>query len=295
MNTKKNNIFRVSLFILLIVFGAALVTLNAQDKKVKEKIKSIEGDAKTITIVTDEGTYTFESDDAGVLLGYIKDSGDDKSFNIYLNDEDNDKDNRVFVFKSDGDDKDEKNFVIKKLDKDFKWEGDNEGDCIKIILNEENGEKKLTVTTKKEGKEEVKVYEGKEAEEYLEKNEPGCKMMFLESYCSGSEAMVWNVATDDTKKIVEVEVKDGAKKVTITTTEDGKEKKEIFEGEEAEKQIEKLKKESKIDICDDHMIYIQSDDNCKDSDETILIKLKDGDCKKMKKIIIEKEEKKDKK
>lgn len=294
MNANKTNFFKVAMFVLLIIFGVTLISVNAQDKKVKDKIKSIEGDAKIITIVTDKETYTFEADDAGVLLNYLKDAGDEKSYGIYIDDEETD--GNIFVFKSDGDEKDEKNFIIKKFDKDFSLESGDDGEFTKVIIEEKNGDKKVTVITKKDGKEDVKVYEGKEADEYLEKNEPGYKMKIVECEGDESSSMVWNVLKDDVGKMVEVEIKNGDKKVTITTTEDGKEKKEIFEGDEAEEQLKKLEKEQNIDFSGDHIIYIQGDDDkCKDKDETIIIKMKDSDCKKVskKKIIIGKEKKED--
>jgi len=75
-------------------------------------------------------------------------------------------------------------------------------------------------------------------------------------------------------KNIKVEIEDGKKKVTITTKENGEEKTENYEGEEAEEYLDKMKSEH------GHEMLIEIDE--------------DGEHKKMKKIIIEKKETKDK-
>jgi len=75
-------------------------------------------------------------------------------------------------------------------------------------------------------------------------------------------------------KKIKVEIEDGKKKVTVTTTENGEEKTEIYEGEEAEEYLNNMKSEH------GHEMLIEIDE--------------DGNHKKMKKIIIEKTETKDK-
>jgi hypothetical protein len=91
------------------------------------------------------------------------------------------------------------------------------------------------------------------------------------------EHAVWFSHDDvlhDSNKEIKIEIEDGNKKVTITTTDNGEEKTEIYEGEEAEEYLEKMKSEH------GHEMLIEIDE--------------DGDHKKMKKIIIEKKETKDK-
>ncbi len=75
-------------------------------------------------------------------------------------------------------------------------------------------------------------------------------------------------------KEIKIEIEDGKKKVTVTTKENGEEKTEIFEGEEAEEYLDNMKSEH------GHEMLIEIDE--------------DGNHKKMKKIIIEKTETKDK-
>lgn len=75
------------------------------------------------------------------------------------------------------------------------------------------------------------------------------------------------------EKNINVEIEDGNKKVTVTTTENGEEKTEVYEGDEADEYLEKMKSEDGQDM----QIEIDGD----------------GNHKKMKKIIIEKEETKE--
>ena len=93
----------------------------------------------------------------------------------------------------------------------------------------------------------------------------------------GGGHAVWFSDDDNLQSLdkkIQVEIEDGNKKVTITTKENGEEKTEIFEGEEAEEYLDKMKSEH------GHEILIEIDE--------------DGNRKKMKKIIIEKEVTKDK-
>jgi hypothetical protein len=75
-------------------------------------------------------------------------------------------------------------------------------------------------------------------------------------------------------KNIKVEIEDNKNKVTVTTKENGKEKTEIYEGEEAEKYLDAMKSEH------GHEMLIEIGE--------------EGEHKKMKKIIIEKKETKDK-
>ena len=72
------------------------------------------------------------------------------------------------------------------------------------------------------------------------------------------------------KKEINVTGDDGNKVVTVTTNEDGKENIEVYEGKAAEEYLDKINDEKCSDEKDEH---------------------KDTDCKKMKKIIIEKKDK----
>lgn len=76
---------------------------------------------------------------------------------------------------------------------------------------------------------------------------------------------------DGVKKKVEVTIEDGKKMVTVTTTKDGKETIDIYENEEAEKYLDEMKSDKEIDI------KIE----------------KEGEGKKIKKIIIETEKETD--
>jgi hypothetical protein len=77
-------------------------------------------------------------------------------------------------------------------------------------------------------------------------------------------------SSDEIQKKIIVEVKDSEKVVTVTTVKDGKENIEVYEGKAAEEYLDKMKSEKKM------RIEMDSD--------------KDLKSKKIKKIIIEKEE-----
>ena len=72
------------------------------------------------------------------------------------------------------------------------------------------------------------------------------------------------------KKEINVTDNDGNKVVTVTTNEDGRENIEVYEGKAAEEYLDKINDEKCSEEKDEH---------------------KDSDCKKMKKIIIEKKDK----
>lgn len=69
--------------------------------------------------------------------------------------------------------------IIMDLDgDDFHWvsESDSKNITKKVEVEEDDGVKKVTITTTEDGKEKVEVYEGEEADVYLEKMEHGKKM-----------------------------------------------------------------------------------------------------------------------
>ena len=78
------------------------------------------------------------------------------------------------------------------------------------------------------------------------------------------------IRSDEIQKRINVEIKDDEKIVTVTTLKDGKENIEVYEGKAAEEYLDKMKSDEKINV------NIDVD--------------KDLKGKKIKKIIIEKEE-----
>ncbi|MBK7105188.1 MAG: hypothetical protein IPH62_07885 [Ignavibacteriae bacterium] len=235
--------------------------LSAQEKDLKGKLKEIK-DAKKIVVTTEKGDVVFEGDEANQLLKRMKSSEMKKRIQVISEDDEilteeieglENDDEDILIWKSeDGEEK-----VIKHKGKGHKimmFKNDNGGTdiienkkTIKIKVDDENGEKNVTVTTKENGEEKVETYKGKEADEYLEKMEDE-KNMKIDINEDSDSMTIWVEKGDKIKnrieKNVNVEIENGVKKVTVKSTENGEEKVETFVGEEADKYLEKMEKEN---------------------------------------------------
>jgi len=158
--------------IALIFFTPLLINanLNAQEK-LNDKINKIDGEIQKITITADGKEYLFEGDEAEKLFKNMKRSSS-HSFVWNTSDDESTK-KKVIILDADGENEvieieseDDNVYIIKK-DKDLDSESD--GITKKVKVEVEDGNKKVTVTTKENGEEKTEVYEGKEAEEYIEK------------------------------------------------------------------------------------------------------------------------------
>lgn len=239
---------------LLVLFLISTLVYSQKDQSVKNKIKEIKGTVNKVVFSTSEGNVIFEGKEAEDLTKMLKNkkrekhikwiSEDDDNFNFDL-DFDSDS-NRVMIFKSDKGGK----HIVKKIMGDdnvmiFKH-GDHDdfdiledGKTVKVEVEDENGEKKVTVTTKEDGKEKVEVFEGNEADEYLEQMEEDGEMTI--DFVGDSDDLIWISEEGDLTKIekdVKVELENGKKKVTVTTIEDGEKKVKVYEGEDADKFFE---------------------------------------------------------
>jgi hypothetical protein len=158
-------------FFLIALF--CLLTLGQSTKAqndLEDQINKIDGNVDKITITADGQEYTFEGKDAEKLFKKIKST---KSHSFVWNTSDDSKNKKIIILDADGDEDeievesgDENVFIIKSgndLDEM------DEGMSKKVKVEIENGEKKVTVTTKENGEETTEVYEGKEADEYIEK------------------------------------------------------------------------------------------------------------------------------
>ena len=188
----------------MVIFMLSSIGFAQED--LKDKLSKIEGHVDKITINAGGEEFTFEGEDAEKLFNKMQS---------------NTKSSNTFIVKID--------------------EEGGEG-TKKIIIKSGGGDEEIY---------EFKTHEGDHA--------------------------VWFSDDDNIHSLdknIKVEIEDGNKKVTITTKEDGVEKTEIYEGEEAEEYLEKMQTEH------GHEMLIEIDE--------------DGNHKKMKKIIIEKTETKDK-
>jgi hypothetical protein len=158
--------------IALIFFTSLLINanLNAQEK-LNDKINKIDGEVQKITITADGKEYLFEGDEAAKLFEKMK-SSKSQSF-VWNSSDDESTKKKVIILDADGENEvieieseDDNVYIIRK-DKDL----DNVSDGItkKVKVEIEDGNKKVTVTTKENGEEKTEIYEGKEAEEYIEK------------------------------------------------------------------------------------------------------------------------------
>jgi len=167
----------------------------------KEKLNKIEEDVDKITITAGDEEITFEGDEAKKLFKKMKTSS--HSVNSYIIKEDGDSSGtKKIIIKSDGD------------EKIYEFNEDNGGEMVwitdeggmsnidkRIEVQIENGQKKVTVTTKENGEEKTEVYEAEEADEYLEKmkSEHGNEML-IEIDEDGSKKKIKKIIIEKEKK-----------------------------------------------------------------------------------------------
>jgi len=155
------------------------VGVFAQGKALKEKLKKIEGNAESIVIQTDKGTTTFSGDEADALMKMIKSK--DHSRNVIVFDGDDD-----FSW-DEGNDIDIDKLCL-PLEKMKTWHGGALGGNIridlsdfmdslnpdkvhkKIVIQNRDGNKTVTVTTREYGTEKIEMFEGSDADKYLEEH-----------------------------------------------------------------------------------------------------------------------------
>ena len=151
-------------------------------ENLKDKLSDIEGHIDKITISAGGEEFTFEGEEAEKLFEKMH-------FNRKRID--------TFVIKIDEEGREGTKNIIIKCDGDFGevfefkshigdhaiWFGDDKflhNLDKEISIEIEDGNKKVTVTTKENGEEKTEIFEGEEAEEYLDnmKSEHGHEMLF---------------------------------------------------------------------------------------------------------------------
>ena len=161
-------------YIITTAFLGILFTLSGatfSQSNVDKKIDEIDGTINKITITAEGKDYTFEGADAEKLFNRMKKSK--SSSYVWHTSDDGISDKKVVFIDKDGSkeivelDDDDADVFIVRSDDDFEWETD--GIQKKVKVEVENGEKKVTVTTKENGEETTEVYEGDDADEYIEK------------------------------------------------------------------------------------------------------------------------------
>jgi hypothetical protein len=158
-------------FKILLTLAATLLIIPeiTSQEKLDDKIGKIEGTVDKITITADGNEYIFEGADAEKLFkkmkrnqvqSFVWNSSDDSVKKIIILDATSTDDD---IEVEDGDE----NVLIIKTDKDL--DDIDDGITKKINVVVEDGNKKVTVTTKENGEEKTEVFEGDEADEYIKK------------------------------------------------------------------------------------------------------------------------------
>lgn len=176
------------------ILGFAIsITGFTQEKGLKEKLKTVEGNPESIVVKTDKGTVTFDKAEAEELMKMLKSKRHAKKVVVFDGDED-------ACCGEDGDvDFEEFSFPPHKfqflhdggLDSNIRIDvsdflnsfGSNKINK-KVVIQNRDGNKTVTVTTKENGTEQIEMFEGKDAEKYIEdhksdetKDEPSSKGM----------------------------------------------------------------------------------------------------------------------
>ena len=163
---------RLHITLASIFFASLLINanLNAQEN-LNEKVNKIEGSVEKITITADGKEYLFEGSEAEKLFKKMK-SSKSQSF-VWNTSDDSSKQKKIIMLDTDGTEEvieiesgDDDVFILKTY-KDL--DSVSDGIQKKVKVEVEDGNKKVTVTTKENGEEKTEVYEGTEAEEYIEK------------------------------------------------------------------------------------------------------------------------------
>lgn len=158
-----------------------LSSIGFAQEGLKDKLSKIEGHVDKITINAGGEEFTFEGEEAEKLFNRMQSNTKSSNTFIVKIDEEGGEGTKKIIIKSDGGD--EKVFEFKTDGGDHAvWFSDEDNlQCIEknIKIEIEDGNKKVTVTTKENGEEKTEIYEGEEAEEYLDKmkSEHGHEML----------------------------------------------------------------------------------------------------------------------
>jgi hypothetical protein len=147
----------------------------------KNKLSKIEGHVDKITINAGGEEFTFEGEDAEKLFSQMQSSTKSTNTFIVKVDEEGGEGTKKIIIKSGGGDEEVYEFKTHEGDHAVWFSDDDDLQSLdkNIIIEIEDGNKKVTITTKEDGVEKTEIYEGEEAEEYLDKmkSEHGHEML----------------------------------------------------------------------------------------------------------------------
>ncbi|MFA4923969.1 MAG: hypothetical protein WC557_07240 [Ignavibacteriaceae bacterium] len=167
--------------LLVSTFGILLsVGSFAQEKNLREKLNKIDGNVESIVIKTDKGTVTFSGEEAKSLMKRMQSKTSAKKIIILDNDDENS------LFEEESDIKvDRLRLPMKKIKVFRNGAPDGEieiniSDILdspasnnvekKVVVQNKDGNKIVTVTTKENGSEKIEMFEGADAENYLKEH-----------------------------------------------------------------------------------------------------------------------------
>lgn len=166
--------------LLALVLGFAVSSTGfAQEKELKEKLKKVEGTPESIIVKTDKGTITFDKAEAEELMKIFRAKKQAKKVVVFNGDENECCGDDVEI------DFDEFSFPLHKfrflhdggLDSNLRIDLSDIMDSFgpnrikkKIVIENRDGNKTVTVTTREHGTEQIELFEGKDAEKYIEEH-----------------------------------------------------------------------------------------------------------------------------
>jgi len=158
-----------------------LSTFGFAQEGLKDKLSKIEGHVDKITINAGGEEFTFEGEDAEKLFNKMQTSTKSSNTFIMRVDEEGGEGTKKIIIKSGGGDEEIYEFKTHEGDHAVWFSDDDDLQTLdkNIKVEIEDGNKKVTVTTKENGEEKTEIYEGEEAEEYLDnmKSEHGHEML----------------------------------------------------------------------------------------------------------------------
>ncbi len=168
-----------------IIFPAIVIfmlgSIGFAQENLKDKLSKIEGHVDKITINAGGEEFTFEGEDAEKLFNKMQSSTKSSNTFIVKIDEEGGEGTKKIIIKSGGGDEEIYEFKTHEGDHAVWFSDDDNLHSLdkNIKVEIEDGNKKVTVTTKENGEEKTEIYEGEEAEEYLDKmkSEHGHEML----------------------------------------------------------------------------------------------------------------------
>ncbi len=168
-------------FILLATAIFMSSSIGFAQEDLKDKLSEIEGHVDKITINAGGEEFTFEGEEAEKLFSRMQSNTKRSNTFIVRIDEEGGEGIKKIIIKSDGGSEEIYEFKIDGGDHAVWFSDDDNLQSLdkKIKVEFEDGNKKVTITTKENGEEKTEIYEGEEAEEYLDKmkSEHGHEML----------------------------------------------------------------------------------------------------------------------